>query len=631
MPGRVLIIEHDPVLAGVIERVVVKAGYTAIVARDLSHASMIAASVLPDLAICGARPLDGSGISLLAFLRDLDRHVDVILSTGAIPPDVAADVTEGRASDFLEAPFSPDDVRVALYRAFKRRAAASRASSAAAGSEPAPVAAVPVEEPDAAPPAPAPAPDGAADDAVAEARRLAGELQVERDRSARTDVAMRDLEERLGSETARAEELAAERARSAEAAARADRLADGRQAEARRLTAELQSELAGSARTGEAMQALEQRLASETARAEELAAERTRALEQLSEQRVRALRAEEAARQAERAHGEACQLQAGPELRKLALEVRTKREQVRQLEEQLRTATARVEELTKDKAHMFAQLAALRRVAPDGPGGGAIGRPPGARGPGAGPTGPLAASGRLPAGDTAANPLWAELELESWSALASLGMAGRLLAAEIGKPMSAGTQLARRLIQSTPVTSATRAILEQVAVAMDQAGDLLGGLGDVVHAAPGEPAAADSDVLATLEPLLSRLAGPLATGHTLAHRLEPAATRVALDPPSLSRIVLAFVAALTETLPAGETIEVSTEVCADAVRIRVGVGARAGAGRGEPPPGAPLPLGVSICERLVKSLGGTLEVTWQAGRVAAIAVLLPARPAATTP
>lgn len=133
-PARILAIEDDPVLAGHLSSHLIQRGFQVTVLHELSQVLTMVQSQAPDLILLDIMLPDGSGLDVLARLRQRQRTPVILMSALGAEQDRITGFSQG-ADDYLPKPFSMGemDVRIdALLRrvAYEREAHASPADAA---------------------------------------------------------------------------------------------------------------------------------------------------------------------------------------------------------------------------------------------------------------------------------------------------------------------------------------------------------------------------------------------------------------------------------------------------------------------------------------------------------------------
>jgi DNA-binding response OmpR family regulator len=105
----ILIIDDDPVISQIAERILEKRGYAVRMAGDARKGLALALSYPPDLIVLDYMMPQKDGLSLLADIRALPElhEVPVIMMTGVGEQDVVAKAIQLGVTDFMVKPFYP--------------------------------------------------------------------------------------------------------------------------------------------------------------------------------------------------------------------------------------------------------------------------------------------------------------------------------------------------------------------------------------------------------------------------------------------------------------------------------------------------------------------------------------------
>ncbi len=116
---QVLLIDDDPVITQITQRLLEKRGYMVRVAMDARKGLALALSYPPNLIVLDYMMPQKDGLALLADLRAMPelKNVPVIMMTGVSEPEVVAKAIQLGVTDFLAKPFYPPRLaeRVAKY------------------------------------------------------------------------------------------------------------------------------------------------------------------------------------------------------------------------------------------------------------------------------------------------------------------------------------------------------------------------------------------------------------------------------------------------------------------------------------------------------------------------------------
>ena len=105
----ILIIDDDPVISQIAQRILEKKGYVVRVAMEARKGLALALSYPPNLIVLDYMMPQKDGLSLLADIRALPelKEVPVIMMTGVSEQDVVAKAIQLGVTDFMVKPFYP--------------------------------------------------------------------------------------------------------------------------------------------------------------------------------------------------------------------------------------------------------------------------------------------------------------------------------------------------------------------------------------------------------------------------------------------------------------------------------------------------------------------------------------------
>ena len=124
----ILLVDDSPDTLEVLQRNLIAQGYQISTARSVGEATRRLETMLPDLVITDYKMPQVDGLDLVQFVRNNYRDVEIIMITGYPSIGGAVKAVQLGASDYLEKPFTDEEllaaVRKALERLGERRAAA---------------------------------------------------------------------------------------------------------------------------------------------------------------------------------------------------------------------------------------------------------------------------------------------------------------------------------------------------------------------------------------------------------------------------------------------------------------------------------------------------------------------------
>jgi putative two-component system response regulator len=135
MGHRILLVEDDVRVSGVLAEYLRSQGYECVVARDAEEGLQQAVASPPAVAIVDVVLPQASGIDLLTALRALRADMPVLLITGHPELQSAIEALRLSAEDYLIKPFPPSELGERLSRALQKQRIASREAEAPVGDE----------------------------------------------------------------------------------------------------------------------------------------------------------------------------------------------------------------------------------------------------------------------------------------------------------------------------------------------------------------------------------------------------------------------------------------------------------------------------------------------------------------
>ena len=127
--ARVLVIDDDDALCGMLVDLIENIGHQADCALTLAEGETVSSSEVYDVILLDVRMPDGNGLDLLPLLRRSTPPPEVIIITGAGDPDGAALAISSGAWDYLEKPISPKKIILPLQRVLRYRDGLKSASN----------------------------------------------------------------------------------------------------------------------------------------------------------------------------------------------------------------------------------------------------------------------------------------------------------------------------------------------------------------------------------------------------------------------------------------------------------------------------------------------------------------------
>lgn len=118
----VLLVEDDPHVRLGCEQAMQLAGIPVLAAASAEAAEMYLSAEFPGIIVTDMRLPGASGMDLLRKVRGLDPDLPVIIITGHGDVTLAVEAMRNGAYDFMQKPFSTDDLVDVVRRALEKRA-----------------------------------------------------------------------------------------------------------------------------------------------------------------------------------------------------------------------------------------------------------------------------------------------------------------------------------------------------------------------------------------------------------------------------------------------------------------------------------------------------------------------------
>jgi CheY-like chemotaxis protein len=130
LPGRILLVDDQPELRRLLERMLINAGHTVATAPDGREAIALFGRDHFDLVISDIRMPDMNGLDLLKELHELDPDLPVLLITGSPQLHTAMQAVEYGALEYLTKPVPFERLRASALRAIELRRGRAEAKRA---------------------------------------------------------------------------------------------------------------------------------------------------------------------------------------------------------------------------------------------------------------------------------------------------------------------------------------------------------------------------------------------------------------------------------------------------------------------------------------------------------------------
>src|SRR5690348_12934671 len=118
---RILILDDDPDMLELCRHILSKAGYECLVTTEPKQALAILESESPDLLLTDLRMPGIDGLAIMRRAREIDSRRPVMMITGFATVESAVAAVRAGAFDYLEKPFSLEQLRLAVARALEQR------------------------------------------------------------------------------------------------------------------------------------------------------------------------------------------------------------------------------------------------------------------------------------------------------------------------------------------------------------------------------------------------------------------------------------------------------------------------------------------------------------------------------
>jgi DNA-binding response OmpR family regulator len=117
---KILIVEDDPDLSGLMKAVLEKAGYLVACAANGADGILLNERNDPDLILLDLHMPEMDGIATLRNIRERDDRVVVVILTGYACPDTIRDAADLSVSEYLSKPFANQHLLGVIGKALER-------------------------------------------------------------------------------------------------------------------------------------------------------------------------------------------------------------------------------------------------------------------------------------------------------------------------------------------------------------------------------------------------------------------------------------------------------------------------------------------------------------------------------
>ena len=120
-PVKILVVDDDPHVTGVLADMLREAGYTPLVAENAERAGVLFDEEWPALAIVDIRLGQSSGLDLLRAFK-YQRNMPIVVVSGLTSEEARLRGFECGADDYLSKPFSPRELLARIQATLRRTA-----------------------------------------------------------------------------------------------------------------------------------------------------------------------------------------------------------------------------------------------------------------------------------------------------------------------------------------------------------------------------------------------------------------------------------------------------------------------------------------------------------------------------
>lgn len=117
---RVLIIDDDPVISALLQKLLQKNGFIAEVAPNTTEAQKILASITCDIILLDYMLPDESGLEFLSRISNMGLKIPVIMLTASSDTNVKLKSLKIGADDFVAKPFNTEELILRIHNLLKR-------------------------------------------------------------------------------------------------------------------------------------------------------------------------------------------------------------------------------------------------------------------------------------------------------------------------------------------------------------------------------------------------------------------------------------------------------------------------------------------------------------------------------
>ncbi len=118
---RILVVDDEERICEAVKRALERTGYQVETRQSALEALAMVRKGAPDMVICDIKMPDMDGMSLLERIKEDDPNIPVLMITGYASIDSAVEAVRKGAQEYIPKPFSPDQIRFLVKRAFERK------------------------------------------------------------------------------------------------------------------------------------------------------------------------------------------------------------------------------------------------------------------------------------------------------------------------------------------------------------------------------------------------------------------------------------------------------------------------------------------------------------------------------
>jgi len=118
---RILVVDDEERICEAVKRALERSGYQVDIMLSALDALESVRERAPDMVICDIKMPDMDGMSLLERIKEHEPNIPVLMITGHASIESAVEAVRKGAQEYVPKPFSPDQIRFLVERAFERK------------------------------------------------------------------------------------------------------------------------------------------------------------------------------------------------------------------------------------------------------------------------------------------------------------------------------------------------------------------------------------------------------------------------------------------------------------------------------------------------------------------------------